>query len=133
AVILGVLIRDQLVEHLDDLLAARTHPVERDVEDEVIAADVANEALRRVTLHDVAQQSGEHPDDAITLVVAVPVVELLEVVQIGVADREELIASDAVGDVALDLYRPGQTRGGMDADVTIRSPQDHAQPQHLLS
>src|SRR5690606_19351592 len=46
-VLLLVLVRDQLVEDLDDLLAADPHPLERHVEDEVIPPDVPHEARGR--------------------------------------------------------------------------------------
>src|SRR5690606_34621147 len=93
AILFRILVRDQLVEDLDDLLAARPHVIERDVEDEVVSADVADEALGGMTLHDVAQQPGQHPDDAVALVVAVPVVVLLEMVEVCVADSEQLVAT----------------------------------------
>src|SRR5688572_18469021 len=108
AVLLGVLIRDQLIEDLEDQLAAGTHLIQRDVEDEIVATDVTDEAFRGVSLHDVAQQTGEHADDAVALVVAVAVVELLEVVQVGVADGEQLTPADTIADVALDVDGAGQ-------------------------
>src|SRR5690606_37965258 len=98
---------DQLVEQLDDLLAADAHLVERHVEDEIIAADVPDEAVRRVALHDVAKHARQDAYDAVALVVTVPVVVLLEVVQVRVADGEQVAAAHAVRDVALDLRGAG--------------------------
>src|SRR5690606_13474756 len=103
AIGLRVLVRDQLVEERDHLLAAYLHLAERDVEDEVVSADVPDEPVRLVRLHDVAQNPREHADDAVALVVTVAVVVLLEVVEVRVADRELLPAAHPLGDVALDL------------------------------
>src|SRR5690606_37968901 len=69
AIGLRVLVRDQLVEERDHLLAAYLHLAERDVEDEIVSADVPDEPVRLVRLHDVAQNPREHADDAVALVV----------------------------------------------------------------
>ena len=57
----------------------------------------------RHPLHHVVQDAGQEVDDPVAVVVAVAVVELLEVIEVGVADRELLGALQPAPDLALDL------------------------------
>src|SRR5689334_20524729 len=82
-------VRDERVEHADDLRTGLRDERRGDDEDEVVAPDVSDEAvLAADALHDVVENLGEDPDDAIAVVVRVAIVELLEVVEVGVAHRE---------------------------------------------
>jgi hypothetical protein len=133
AIVFRVLVGDEFVKDLEDQLARGLHLVEGYVEDEVITTDVTDEALLGEPLHDIVQQSGEHADDAVPLVVAVAVVELLEVIQVRVADGEQLVAVYACSDVTLDLDGTRQPRGRVHAHVAFRAVEHHAQAQRLLA
>src|SRR5207245_4747928 len=87
-------------------------------EDEVVATDVPDEApADEQPFHDVVQDARQDVDDPITVVVAVPVVELLEVIEVRVADGEQLAVLHAPPDLALDLRRAGKPGGRVDGDV----------------
>ena len=90
AILLGVLIRDERIKtdrisaHVSGTVAAG------DDEDEVVASDVTDEpAFAADPFHDVVQDLGEDANHAIAVVVAVPIVEFLEVIEVGVADGEQ--------------------------------------------
>ena len=123
-ILLRILIRDQRVEDRDDLGADLGHRGNRDDEDEIVAADVADEALLVThAFDDVVQNLRENSDDAIALVIRVPIVELLEVIEVGVARRERHVEREAPRDVALDLHRARQPRRRVDVEVAIRPAQ----------
>ena len=64
------------------------------IEDEVVAADVPDESLfADHALHHVVQDAGQQIDHPIAVVVAVAIVEFLEVIQVGVAHGEKLAES----------------------------------------
>src|SRR5690606_32258368 len=94
--------------------------------------DVPDEPVRLVCLHDVAQDACEHPDDAVTLVVAVTVVVFLEVVEVRVTDGELLAAAHPLPDIALDLRGAGQPGAGMHTHVAGGAVKHHPHAQHLL-
>src|SRR5690349_20248589 len=84
AILLRVLIGNECVEDRHDLLAHFADVVEWDDEEKIVAPDVADESRRPAhALHDVMKDAGEHPDDSITLVVRIPVVEFLEMIEVG--------------------------------------------------
>src|SRR5258705_7199438 len=88
-VLLRILIGNEEIEHVHDLRAGFSHRLRRHDEDEVVATDVSDEALLSTQpLHDVVQDLREYSNDAIAVVVRVPVVELLEVVEVGIAHRK---------------------------------------------
>ena len=84
----GVLVGDQFVEELDDLVAADLQVLQRDVEDEVVAPDMAHEASGSQGADHVPENPGGQIDDRVPAIVAVSVVELFEMVQVGVAHGE---------------------------------------------
>ncbi len=132
-VLLVVLVRDQRVEHLQHLPAHVRDRVEGDNEDEVVSPDVPDEAaLRQDPLHHIVQDARQDVDDAIAVVVAVAVVVLLEVVEIGVAHGEQLAVLHPASDLALDLGRPGQARGRIDRDVARRARHQAVEAARLL-
>src|SRR5688572_22411288 len=118
-IVFRVLVWDQLVEDLDDLFTAHPHLIQCDREYEVISADMTNEALIRVALHQVPQNPREQFDHPVAFVVAVSIVEFLEVIQVGVTDRKQLVRVNTLGDVTLDLGSAGQPRGWVNADITV--------------
>ena len=132
-VLLVVLQRDQRVEHVEDLAADRADLRRRNDEDEVVATDVPDEPARtEQPLHDVVQDPGQQVDDPVAVVVAVAVVELLEVVEVGVADGELLAGLQPAADLALDLGGARQPGGGMDRDVALGADQHRVEPRPLL-
>src|SRR5215212_3791389 len=91
-ILIVILERNERIEDLENFAAHWTDVARRDDEDEVVAADVPHEPPRpHQSLHDIVQNPGQDIDDPIAVVVAVAIVELLEVVQIGVADRKLLV------------------------------------------
>ena len=91
SVLLRVLEWDQLVERSYDFVAGLLQAVQGHHEDEVIAPDVSNEpGLTTAPLHHVVQNLGQDADDAVAVMITVPVVVFLEMIQVGVADGERL-------------------------------------------
>src|SRR5450759_1436043 len=82
--------------------------------------------------HHIVKNLGENADDAIAVIVGVAIVELLEVVQIGVAHRELRLQRDARGYRRLDLDGARQSGGWMNDEITIRSPQECIKANDLL-
>src|SRR5688500_16593511 len=88
-ILLRILDRRERIEHRDDLRADIVDARDGDDGDEVIAADVSDEPLFAAHPPDhVMQNPGKQPDDAVALVIAVAIVELLEVIEVGIADGE---------------------------------------------
>src|SRR5882724_8291354 len=133
-ILLVVLQRDQGVKHTQDLGA---HPVNlgrRNDEDEVVTPDVAHEPPGPQHAFDhVVQDPGEKIDDAIAVVVAVAVVELLEVIEVGIADGELLMTLEPPTDFPLDLRRARQSGGRMDRHVALGPHQHRLLPRPVLS
>src|SRR2546427_12225695 len=99
-VLLVVLVRDQGVEPLQHLPAYVRDSVERDDEDEVVSADMPHEStLPQHPFHHVVQDAGQDIDNAIAVIVAVAIVVLLEMIQIRVADGEQLAILHASPDL----------------------------------
>ena len=69
------------------------------------------------------QDPRENVDDPVAIIIAVPVVELLEVVQVGVADRELLVGLEPAPDLALDLGGAGQPGGRVNRHVPLGAHQ----------
>jgi hypothetical protein len=81
----------------------------------------------------VMQDLREQPDDTIALIIAVAVVEFLEVVEVRVTDREQQPRFEPPRDLVLDGDRAGQSGRRMDVDVPIRPARRRAQAgEHLL-
>ena len=83
-------------------------------------------------LHDVVQDLRENADDAIALVVRVAVVELLEVIEVGVARREAHAGREAPRDLGLDLDRAGQPRRRMHDEIAIGAAQHRVEARDQL-
>ena len=64
-----VLIRDQLVEEIDDLVATPLEVFHIDDKDEVIAADVPDEATWCQPPNHVAENAGQQEDDVVAMIV----------------------------------------------------------------
>src|SRR5436305_13558922 len=92
-VLLGILVRREQIECRHDLAANRGNRVVRNDENKIIAANVANESFfAACSLDDVVQQFSQDPDHAVAFVVAIAVVEFLEVIKIRVTDGEIITA-----------------------------------------
>ena len=90
-------------------------------------------AFWREAAHHVVQNLGENADDTIAFEVAVAVVVLLEVIEVGVAGGEELPGGQAHSDRGLDLGRARQARGGMHVHVAVGAAQhDVKADDHLV-
>src|SRR5690348_3341509 len=102
-VLLGILIRRQQIKSRYDFSAHRRNRVVRNDEDKIIAADVPDESFfATCSLHNVVEQLRQNPDHAVAFVVAVAVVEFLEVVEVGVANREVVAARQTAADFGFD-------------------------------
>ena len=122
---LRVLKRDQRVEDRHDLGAHLVHVAERNDVDEIVAADVPDETVFAThALHDVVQDLRENPNDAIALVVRVAIVEFLEVIEIGVARREQRVRATAA--VRSRLRSPRRPAGASTDARRDRDPSDAA-------
>ena len=133
AILLVVLIRDQRIEHEQDLVAHQRDLRQRDHEDEVVSADVSDESLRpQHPLDHVVQNPRQEIDHPVAVVIAVAIVEFLEVIQVGVADRELLAALHAPADLALDLGGPREPRGRVHRHVPLGAGDQTVQPARLL-
>ncbi len=71
-------------------------------------------------------------DHAVAPVVAVPVVELLEVIDIGVAECESPAVRHPASDVSLDLVGSGEAGGRMHGHVPGRPAEQNVQANRLL-
>ena len=81
-----------LVELVDDVLRHDLRARRRHDHHEVVAADVADEVVLAAELLDrAAQDVGQKADDLVALLVAVVVVEALEIVDVDVEKRERLL------------------------------------------
>src|SRR6185503_21140259 len=77
-VLLRILKRDQRIEDRHDLRADLGNRRGRNDEDEIVAADVADESLLvTAALHHVVENLRENANDAIALVVRIAIVEFL--------------------------------------------------------
>ena len=83
-------------------------------------------------LHHVVEDLRENPDDPIALVVRVSVVELLEVIEIGVAGREQRVERQPPSDLRFDLHRAGEARRRMHVQIAIRPTQHRIEPDGHL-
>src|SRR5688572_18406576 len=83
----GVLKWHKQVEHFDDLGANGLNRASRNDEDEVVAADVTDEPLLTAhPFHDVMQYTSQYANHTVAFVIAVSVVEFLEVIQVRIRD-----------------------------------------------
>src|SRR5437879_2052205 len=122
AVLFVVLVRDERVEHLEHIPAHVGDRLERNHADEVVASDVPHEAAAaQLPLHHVVEAARQDVDDTIAVVVAVAIVVLLEVIEVGVAHREQVTRLHAPPDLALDLRGTGQAGGGIHRHVPRRA------------
>src|SRR6185437_16324070 len=109
AILIRILVRRERVEDRHDLGAGLRHGGDRDDEDEVVAADVPDESvLVTQAFDDVVEDLREDANDAIALVVGVSVVELFEVIEVGVTGREQTIRLQTPCDLGFDLDRTGK-------------------------
>jgi hypothetical protein len=70
------------------------------------------------------QDPGENVDDSIAVVIAVAIIEFLEVIEVRVADREFLVRLQPAPDLTLDFGSPREPRGWVNRDVTF-GPDQH--------
>ena len=103
-----------------------------EVEDEVVATDVADESSRSETPHHVAEHLGKESYDPVAIGVAVPVVELLEVVQVGVTHRKVLTELQARLHVARNMGGAGQPRRGVHGHVPVGPSQNLLETEPFL-
>src|SRR5436309_8046052 len=133
AVLLVVLVRNQRVEHLEHLAAHVGDRVEWDDEDEVVPADVPDEpAVAEQSFHDVVEDARQDVDDPIAVVVAVAIVVLLEMIQVGVTYGEQLAVFHASPDLTLDLGGARQAGGRVDGDAARGAGHEPVEPARLL-
>ena len=132
AIFLGVLVRHQLVEEIDDLIACELEVLDPHVEDEVIPSDMANEPPRSQRPDHVSEDLGQEQDDAVSVRISVAVVELLEAVEVRVADGEVLARDKPSRQVALDLDGARQARRRVHGDVARGAACDEVEAQPLL-
>ena len=64
-----------VIKERDDLVACLFEMIHGDVEDEIVTADVSDKPSRSQTPHDIAQDLGQQPDDAVTVLVSIAIVE----------------------------------------------------------
>ena len=89
-------------------------------EDEVIAADMAHEPVESQQTPDhVVQDPGQEMNDPISVIIGISVVELLEVIQVGITDGELAAALEPATDLALDLGGARHSGRRMDSHVAI--------------
>src|SRR3990172_4428462 len=106
AILAVVLQGHQRVEDREDLTADFLYVVDTNHEDEVIAPNVPHESGPGAqSLDHVPQHLGENIDDPVAVVVAVPVIELLEMIDVGVAHRKDLACLETAAQLPLDLGR----------------------------
>jgi hypothetical protein len=102
-------------------------------EDEVIASDVAHEAaMTEQSFHHVVQDPRQNVNHPVAVVVAVPVVVFLEMIQIGVADREFLGALEAAPDFPLDFRGARHAGGRMHRHVALAAQEQGFEPGALF-
>ncbi len=95
--------------------------------------DVAHESSRCQGADHVPEDHGEEQDHAVAPVVAVPVVELLEVIDVGVAECESPTVSHPASNVSLDLVGSGEAGGRMHGHVPGRPAEQNVQANRLLA
>ena len=89
-------------------------------------------AFWREAAHNVVQNFRENPDDAIALEVAVAVVVLLEVIEVGVASGEELARGETDADRRFDLRGAREAGGRMHVHVAIGATKHHVEADRDL-
>src|SRR5438309_267774 len=88
-VLFRVLVWRQQIECSNDLSAHRWNRVVRYDEDKIVATNVPDKSVFATrSLHHVVQQLRQNSNDPVAFVVAVTIVEFLEVIQVGVANGE---------------------------------------------
>src|SRR5437773_2254565 len=95
---------DRRVEARDDLARQSLGAIARHEDDEVVAADVTDERVFARLADDLAQQLGDVPDEAVAASEPVPVVEVLEVIDVDV----QACGLTAVGEPRVDLVRDAE-------------------------
>jgi len=130
-VLVIVLQRDQGIEDVEYLAADRTDFLRRNDEDEVVATDVSHESARaEQALDHVVEDPGQEVDDPIAVVVAVAVVEFLEVIEVGVANREIVSEGESPADLRFDRRGSREARRWVDDQIALGPNQHRAQPTH---
>src|SRR5207237_3526420 len=120
AVLLVVLIRDQRVEHIENLRADDADAVDGKNKNKIIPTDMPNKAvLPDHPTHHIMKNAREEIDHPIAVVVAVTVVVFLEVIEVGVTDGEEFAEIHTPPHRPLDLRRSRQPRRWIDRHVTL--------------
>ena len=122
AILLGVLVRREEIEGGDDLSANRRNRVVRYDEDKIIAANVPDESVFAArSLDDVVQQLGKDADYAIAFVVAISIVEFLEVVEVGISNGEVVGERQSPANLGLDRRSPGEACRRVHDQVPFRA------------
>ena len=81
----------------------------------------------------ISEDPRKQQDHVISVIVAVPVVELLEVVQIGVTDGEGLSCPEPFSDVSLDLHGSWKASRGMHGHIALSTPNDELEAELLFA
>ena len=123
-VILRVLIGDEFVEELDNLVTRLLKVRDRHVEYKIVPTDMPDEALWGEPPHQITEHLRDQQDDAVTVVVTIAVIELFEVVQVGITNGESFFSTHPFEHVAFDLDRARESSGRVDAHVTVSAPQE---------
>src|SRR6476660_1938565 len=84
------------------------------------------------SLDHVMKDSGENVNDSVAFVVAISVVELLKMIQVGIADGEFLVRLEASSNLALDLGRAWKPSGRVNRYIAFGSHQHGVQAGALL-
>src|SRR5436309_14366317 len=132
-VLFVVLVRDERIEHFEHVPAHVGDRLEWNHADEIVPPDVPHEAAAaQLPFHHVVEDARQDVDDAIAVVVAVAIVVLLEVVELGIAHGEQVACLHAPPDLALDLRGTGQAGRGVHGHVPRRAGEQAVEPAHLL-
>src|SRR5437868_2430620 len=133
AILLRILVRREQIERGHNLSTNRRDRVVRYYEDKIIAANVPDKSvLAAGSLHHVVQKLGENADHAIPLVVAVAIVEFLEVIEIRVANSEVITDGESTADFGFDRRRTSQARRWMHDEVSLGADKHRRQPAYRL-
>ena len=118
-----------VIKERDDLVACLFEMIHGDVEDEIVTADVSDKPSRSQTPHDIAQDLGQQPDDAVTVLVSIAIVEFLEVIEVRITHGELLTHTKTFFHVESDVVRARQACRRVDRHVTVRTLQDLLESQ----
>ncbi len=108
AILFFVPIRNHRVECLDNPPAGIVDQFFRDDKNEIIAGDMPHKPLAAQIEHDIAKDPRRQFDDLVPRGVTIVIIERFEIVQIGVSDREFLVARNLPLNLVFDHRRTGK-------------------------